>query len=113
MSSADVTKREKVAHGGLPFFICTGEILFCSEIFLKLGGGTAFGIGQVADDLAMLQQGDAGGDVDSMLQVMAGDDDGSASLTGIVGDEVLQHQLTGGVEEVEGLVEDDRLGLAE
>ena len=89
------------------------EKLFCSEVFLQFLGGAAFAVGQVADDDAMLQKGDARRDVDGVLQVMAGDEDGGSRLLGIVLEQVLQHQLAGGVEEVEGLVEDDRLGVAE
>ena len=60
----------------------------------------------------MLQQGDACGDVHRVLQVVAGDEDGGTRLAVVVGEQVLQDQLTGGVEEVEGLVEDDRRGTA-
>ena len=60
----------------------------------------------------MLQQGDAGRDVYRVLQVVAGDEDGGTRLLAVVGEQVLQNQLTGGVEEVEGLVEDDRHGTA-
>lgn len=88
-------------------------MLFRSEILLEFGRSRSIGVGQVADNLAVFQEGDAGGDVNGVLQVMAGDDNRSMSLTSIVADEVLQHQLAGGVEEVEGFVENDGLGLAQ
>ena len=47
-----------------------------------------------------------------MLQVMTGNDNSSPRLLGVVRNQMLQHQLTRGVEEVEGLVENHRLGLA-
>ena len=89
------------------------EKLFCSEVFLQFLGGAAFAVGQVADDDAMLQKGDARRDVDGVLQVMAGDEDGGSRLAVIIGENVLQDILRRGIEEVEGLVEDDRLGVAE
>ena len=88
-------------------------MLFRSEILLEFGRSRSIGVGQVADDLTVFQEGDTGGDVNGVLQVMAGDDNRSVGLTGIVADEVLQHQLAGGVEEVEGFVENDGLGLAQ
>ena len=47
-----------------------------------------------------------------MLQVVAGDEDGSSRFMGIVGEQMLQNQLLGGVEEVERLVEHHGLGTA-
>ena len=61
----------------------------------------------------MFQQGDAGRDVYRVLQVVAGDEDGGAGLAVVVGKQVLEDELRGGVKEVEGLVEDDGLRLAE
>ena len=63
--------------------------------------------------MAFLQQYDAGGDVDSMLEVMAGNEQGSSSLMGIVGEHVLQDVLRRGVKEVEGLVENDQFRTEE
>ena len=47
-----------------------------------------------------------------MLQVMTGNDNGCTRFLGVVRNEMLQHQLTRGVEEVEGLVENHCLWLA-
>ena len=83
------------------------------EVFLQLGGGAAVVVGQVADDAAVLQQGDAGRDVDGVLQVVAADEDDGSRLFGIVGQQVFEDELAGGVEEVERLVEDDYLRAAQ
>ena len=87
--------------------------LLSTKVGLKFGTCAAFVVGQVADDDTMLQQGDTGRDVYRMLQVVAGDEDGGTCLLLVVGKQVFQDQLRGGVEEVEGLVEDDNLWLAE
>ena len=75
--------------------------------------GTAVVVGQVADNLPFLQQRDAGGDVDGVLQVMRGDEDGGPRLLVVLSEHVLQDVLRRWVEEVEGLVEDDQLRPAE
>ena len=61
----------------------------------------------------MLQKRYACRDVNGMLQVMARDQNGGACLLGIVGQQMFEQYLTGGVEEVERLVENDHVGLAE
>ena len=87
--------------------------LLGSEILLQFCRGAALSVGQVADDDTMLQQGNAGRDVYRMLQVVAGDEDGGTRLLLVVGKQVLEDQLRGGVEEVERLIEDDGLRTAE
>ena len=72
--------------------------------------GAAFDIGKVADDLTFLEEGNARGDVDGVRQVMTGDENGGSRLAVIIGEDVLQDVLRRGVEEIEGLVEDDQLG---
>ena len=88
-------------------------LCFGLEVLLQLLAGAAVAVGQVADDAAFLQQGDAGGDVDGVLQVVGGDEDGGARLAVVLGEHVLQDVLRRGVEEVEGLVEDDQLRTVE
>ena len=61
----------------------------------------------------MLQEGYAGTDVHGVLEVVAGDEDGSTSLLVVLLQEALNGTLAGGVEEVEGLVQDEHLGLQE
>ncbi len=85
----------------------------CGEVLFQFCGGAAFVVGEVADDAAVLQEGNARRDVDGVLQVVAGDDDGGTGLLGVFAQQVLQQHLTGGVEEVEGFVEDDDLGVAD
>ena len=48
-----------------------------------------------------------------MLQVVARDENGGACLLGVVGKQMFEQYLTGGVEEVEGFIENDHVGLAE
>ena len=88
-------------------------VFLCGEVLFEFCGGAAFVVGEVADDAAVLQEGNACRDVDGVLQVVAGDDDGGTGLLGVFAQQVLQQHLTGGVEEVEGFVEDDDLGVAD
>ena len=90
-----------------------GHRLFGTKIGFQFCAGTALAVGQVADNDTVLQQCDARGDVYRVLQIVAGDEDGGTRLLLVVSEQVLQDQLRGGVEEVEGLVEDDRRGAAE
>ena len=87
--------------------MCVKNLALGVEVVLQFCLGTAIGVGQVADDLSFLQQGDAGGDVDGVLQVMRGDEDGGARLVVVLCQEVLQDVLRRRVEEVERFVEDN------
>jgi hypothetical protein len=80
------------------------------EVVFEFVTGTAFGIGKVADDLTFLEEGNARGDVDGVRQVMTGDENGGSRLAVIIGEDVLQDVLRRGVEEVEGLIEDNQFG---
>ena len=95
------------------YYIIYMGLCFGFEVLLELLTGAAVVVGQVADDAALLQQGDAGGDVDGVLQVVGGDEDRGAGLSVVLGEHVLQDVLRRGVEEVEGLVEDDQLRTVE
>ena len=61
----------------------------------------------------MLQQGDAGADVNGVVQVVAGDEDGGAVFLVIGPQQVLDDGLAGGVEEVEGFVQDEQPGVVQ
>ena len=61
----------------------------------------------------MFQQGDTGRDVYRVLGVVAGYENGGSRRPLIVCEQLLQNQRRGGVEEVEGLVENDNFWLAE
>ena len=61
----------------------------------------------------MLQQGNTGRDIDGMRQVVAAAKDGGTRLLVILREQMLQHVLAGGVEEVERLVQNDNLRTVE
>ena len=67
--------------------------------------GAAVGIVHVAQNVPLLEQCYARGDVDGVLQVVTADDDCGPRLPVIVAYDALQLVLAGGVEEVEWLVE--------
>ena len=83
------------------------------EIVLKFLFGAAVFVGQVFDDDAVFEEGDARGDLHGVLQVVGRDEDGGSCLFVIGGEHLLQDVLRRGVEEVEGLVEDDEAWLVE
>ena len=59
----------------------------------------------------MLQKGDAGTDVDGMVEVVTGEEDGGSGTLVVLLKEMLDETLTAGVEEIEGLVQYQQLGL--
>ena len=61
----------------------------------------------------MLEEGDARGYLDGVLEVVRRDEDGGACFLVIGGEHLLEDVLRRGVEEVEGLVEDDEVGTVE
>ena len=65
------------------------SFLFSPKVFLEFGRGRAFVVGQVADNLSVLQQSNTCGDVHGMLQVMTGNDDGCTRFLGVVRNEML------------------------
>lgn len=66
-------------------------------------------VGYVANDVAVLQKGYARTDVDRVVQVVARDEDGCARLLIVLCQQVLDDGLRRGVEEIEGLVENEHL----
>ena len=83
------------------------------EVVLEFSLGLSVAVVDVAYDDSMLEQGDAGADVDGVLQVVARYEDGGAGLLVVLREEVLDGTLAAGVEEVEGLVEDKHLRAKE
>ena len=83
------------------------------EVVLEFSLGLSVAVVDVAYDDSMLEQGDAGADVDGVLQVVARYEDGGAGLLVVLREEVLDGTLAAGVEEVEGLVEDEHLWAQE
>ena len=89
------------------------DLLAHLKVLFEFYPCTAFGIRQVADDLAFLQKCYAGGDVDSVLQVVARDENGGTCLLIILRQDVLEHVLRRRVQKVEGLVENDQFRTVE
>lgn len=83
------------------------------EILFYLGVEEGVVAVVVLDDVAMFEQGDAGADVESVGEVVGGDDDGGVVLVAIGLEQVFHGELGGGVEEVEGFVEQEQLGIVE
>ena len=81
-------------------------LCFCIEVVLQFRLGASFSVRQVLDHHAFFEEGDAGGDVDGVLQVVGGDENSGSSLLIIIGEHVFEDVLRRGIEEVEGLVED-------
>ena len=90
--------------GGLRGALLDAEVLF------EFGLGAACLVLKVFHDVAFLEEGDAGGDVDGVLQVVTRDEDGGTSGVVILFEQPLDDDLRRGVEEVERLVENDQVG---
>lgn len=75
------------------------------EVGLQFLFGRVVFVVQVADDDTVFQQGDARTDVDRVVQVVAGDDDGGPMLFVVFLEQVLDDSLRRGVEEVERFVQ--------
>ena len=86
---------------------------FDVEIAFQFLLGRTIVVVDVADDLTVLQQGDARTDIDRVVEVVAGDEDGGTRLAVVVGEQVLDGILRTGIEEVEGFVEDEQAGVHE
>ena len=100
---------EEANVGANALLLSVGDL----EVVLEFGLGLSVAVVDVAYDDSMLEQGDAGADVDGVLQVVARDEYGGAGLLVVLREEVLDGALAAGVEEVEGLVEDEHLWAQE
>jgi len=83
------------------------------KVFFDLGGEVGIVFVMVLDDVSVFEQGDAGADVEGVGEVVRGDDDGGSGLAVVALEQVLHGVLGRGVEEVEGFVEQEELGLVE
>ena len=94
---------------------CIGgdESILQFKVVLQFCRSLSVGILYVADNHAMFQQGNARTDVHGVLKVVTGDEDGGSGLPVVILQEVLYGILAGRVEEVEGFVQDEHLGLQE
>ena len=67
----------------------------------------------VFQNLSVFEQGDAGTDIQGVGEVVAGNDDGGSCFAVVTLEQVLHGVLAGGVEEVEGFVEQQQPGIVE
>ena len=90
-------------------FLLNAEVEVGFEFLLS---GTIFVL-QVAQNDAILQQGNAAADIYRVVEVVAGDDYGGMMLFVVALEQVLDDALATWVEEVEGLVEDEQFRIVE
>ena len=90
-----------------------GLLYILVEVVLQFCSGTAVFVRHVFDDPAFLKQGDTGRDVNSVLQVMTGNEYRSLSLAIVCRELMLQDVLRLRVEKVEGLIENHQLRTIE
>ena len=103
------SRRELARYFSFPLGGLRGALLD-AEVLFEFGLGAACLVLKILYDVAFLEEGDAGGDVDGVLQVVARDEDGGTSGVVILFEQTFDNDLRRGVEEVERLVKNDQVG---
>ncbi len=87
--------------------------LFAAEIVCQLLFDTSVVIGEILDNLAFFQQGDARGDIDGVLQIVRADENCCTRSGLVIQQRVFKDVLACRVKEVERFVENDDGGISE